>query len=138
MKFKVSPNNTNISSISYLPDQNDAYLKLSSNGNGVDLYGYSSDLYDFQSTVQTLCSVLSVLSLLMMFAGLCIPVGKLIILEALAVVQLTYFSILMFEKIPPTFIGFKALMISNGYNDQNIFFKKNPTSLSVYRLLGLQ
>jgi hypothetical protein len=53
------------------------------------------------------------------FIGLCVPAGKLIVIEALAVVQLTFFSVLQFDKIPPTFIGFKNLIYSSGYNDPN-------------------
>jgi hypothetical protein len=57
----------------------------------------------------------------MAFFGFFMPFGKLIILESLAVIQISYFGIMQFEKIPPTFIGLKNLIYSNGYNDQNFF-----------------
>lgn len=38
----------------------------------------------------------------------------------MAVVQISYFSIFQLEKIPPTFIGLKNLIYSNGYNSQNL------------------
>jgi hypothetical protein len=57
----------------------------------------------------------------MAFVGMFLPFGKLIILEALAVVQISFFTILQFEKIPPTFVGLKNLLFSNGFNDPNMF-----------------
>jgi hypothetical protein len=73
-----------------------------------------------------------------MLLGLFGPGGKLIVVEALAVIQITYFSILQFQKIPPTFIGFKALIFSNGYNIPNLIPDNNAqNSQSVYRLMGL-
>jgi len=58
------------------------------------LYDYPSDTYETQSFLQTLSTVVGILSLLLALLGLCIPAGKLIILEALAVIQLGYFSLL--------------------------------------------
>lgn len=52
--------------------------------------------------------------------GFLFPIGKLIVLECLAVIQLSFFSILQFDKIAPTFIGLKRLIVSSGYNDPNI------------------
>lgn len=61
------------------------------------------------------------MAVVLAFVGLFIPSGKLIIVEALAVIQISYFSILQFSKIPPTYVGLKNLIISNGFNDQELF-----------------
>ena len=60
-------------------------------------------------------------SLGLLLIGLCAPAGKLIILEGLSVVQVTFFSIIMFNKIPPSYLGFKGLILANGINDPNLF-----------------
>jgi hypothetical protein len=73
-----------------------------------------------------------------MFIGFCLPAGKLVIVEGLAVLQVSYFSILMFNKIPPSYIGFKNLLFTNGYNDPNLIPSPNPSNqMSTYDLLGL-
>jgi NADH:ubiquinone oxidoreductase subunit 6 (subunit J) len=54
------------------------------------------------------------------------------------VIQLSYFSILQFSKIPPTFIGFRNLILANGYND--IPLLKSSSSINnqaVYTLIGV-
>ena len=61
-------------------------------------------------------SAIGYLALAFTFLGLLSPVGKLIVVEALIVIQLSFFSILQFQKFPVTFIGLKNLIFSNGYN----------------------
>ena len=60
------------------------------------------------------------LALFMAFIGFFMPFGKLIIVEALAVIQISFFAILQFKSIPPSYFGLKNLIYSNGYNDQNL------------------
>jgi hypothetical protein len=64
---------------------------------------------------------LGYIAMIFAFLGLLCPVGKIIVEEALVVIQLSFFSILQFKKIPPTFIGFRNLIFSNGYNDPILF-----------------
>ena len=139
LRFNVSPNNTNIPSIGALPAHNNLHLKLSSDKSGVLLLNYTPELYDFQALIQSVSTAIGFLALAMVLLGLCFPVGKLIILEALAVVQISFFSVLQFDKIPPTLIGFKGLIISNGYNDPNILSSSanQLKDANVYRLMGL-
>jgi hypothetical protein len=59
--------------------------------------------------------------MILLYLGFLMPVGKLIILEALAVIQITYFSIQQLKQIPMTFYGFKSLTYSNGYNLQDYY-----------------
>lgn len=70
-----------------------------------------------QKTVYTLSEVLGYTSFVFLLLGLVSPVGKIIVVEALAVIQLGFFTVLQFDKIPPTFIGFKCLLPSSGIND---------------------
>ncbi len=111
---------------------------MSSHNNGVDLFSYSDETYQFQKTVSAMSAVLGYTAMIFAFLGLLCPVGKLIVVEALVVIQLGFFSILQFKKIPPTFIGFKNLIFSNGYNDPNLFnssiVQKDQT---VFKLMGL-
>ena len=73
-----------------------------------------------------------------MFIGFCLPAGKLVIVEGLAVLQVSYFSILMFKKIPPSYVGFKNLIFTNGYNDLNLIPSRDPSNqMSIFDLLGL-
>jgi hypothetical protein len=69
--------------------------------------------------------------------GLIMPIGKPIVIEALAVVQITYFSLIQFKKIPPTFIGLKSLIYSSGYNDQNILSANNYQKPDVFSIIGM-
>lgn len=74
----------------------------------------------------------------MLVLGCCVPSGKIIILEALAVVQISFFSVLQFGKIPPTFVGLKSLGWSSGYNDGGLVaFGGGLVEQSVYKLMGL-
>lgn len=73
-----------------------------------------------QKTIYTLSTVLGYTSFVFMLCGLITPVGKLIVVEALAVIQLGFFTVLQFDKITPTFIGLKNLLPSNGFNDVDI------------------
>jgi hypothetical protein len=66
-------------------------------------------------------SAIGYLALAFTFLGLLSHVGKLIVVEALIVIQLSFFSILQFQKFPVTFIGFQNLIFSNGYNEPNLF-----------------
>lgn len=66
------------------------------------------------------------LALFMAFIGFFMPFGKLIIIEALAVIQISFFGILQFKNIPSSYFGLKNLIYSNGYNDQNLI----PADLS--------
>ena len=98
-------------------------------------------MYDFQNTVNTLGIIAGVIALVMLILGFCVPSGKIIILEGLVVVQMGYFSILQFEKMPPTYIGLKSLGLSNGYNDNNMFSGEAQTRTSssgVYEMMGLK
>jgi len=89
------------------------------------LLNYGSEIYEFQTLIGSASTGVGILALFMLFLGFCVPAGKLVILEALAVVQITFFSILQFEKAPPTFAGFKNLIFSNGYNSPDIFQSGN-------------
>lgn len=88
---------------------------------GVYLYGYDQETYAFQATVSLAAQGIGFMALFMAFASFFMPFGKLIVIEALAVIQISYFGIMQFNKIPPTFLGFKNLIYSNGYNDQDMF-----------------
>jgi hypothetical protein len=138
LKFNTDPSQTTLPSIKNQPAQPTFYKKLSSQYNGVYLYSYSQDTYDFQSLIKNMSMILGYLSILFIILGFIGPAGKLIVVEALAVIQITYFSILQFDKIPPTFIGFKNLILSNGYNDPDIFGQPNSQrNMNVYKLMGL-
>ncbi len=88
--------------------------------------------------IGSVSSAVGILAILLAFLGLCIPSGKLIIVEALAVIQISYFSVLQFQKIPPTYAGLKNLIISNGYNDENLIESSQVSSQNAYKLLGIQ
>ena len=113
-------------------------MKLSSFSNGVDFYSYTDETYQFQKSISTISAFLGYASMIFALLGLMSPVGKLIVVEALVVIQLSFFSILLFRKIPITFIGFRNLIFSNGYNDPNLFespiIQKDQT---IFKLMGL-
>ena len=138
LQFNIQPSSTGVTSITHLTTQNNLHLKIDSDKSGVYLFSYSQDVYSSQNLVSTLSLVVGLMALMMMILGCCVPVGKLIVLECLAVVQLSYFSLMQFKKIPPTFIGLKDLMFSNGYNDASMFGSVSQGVQDVYKLMGMQ
>lgn len=80
--------------------------------------------------------MIGILCILFILAGFIIPSGKIIIIEALAVIQITYFSILHYEKIPTSYIGFKNLIFSSGFNMISSTSSDNRQILNVFQLLG--
>jgi hypothetical protein len=78
-------------------------------------------MYATQATIGNICTGIGLFTLVLAFIGMFAPVGKILIIEAVAVVQISFFSVLQYQKIPPTFVGFKNLILSNGYNNQMIF-----------------
>lgn len=113
-------------------------VRIDSEKTGVFLYGYGEEVYAFQGVVKWVAAGVGFFSLLMAFMGCCVPGGKLILLEALAVVQIGFFSVLQFKKIPPTFVGFQNLVYSNGYNIQGFLSPSGGVSeQNIYKLMGL-
>lgn len=51
-------------------------------------------------------------------------------------VQLAYFSILQFPTLPPTYLSFRSLIISNGFNSPSLF-PSQSNDHSTFTLLGL-
>jgi hypothetical protein len=45
---------------------------------------------------------------------------------------------MQFQKIPPTFVGFKNLIYSNGYNDQEMFASAQKGVQNVFTLMGVK
>ena len=113
-------------------------MKIESKNAAVYLFGYDESMYSAQSVISGLSTFVGALGVLFAFLGLVIPSGKLIIIEALGVIQLSYFSVLQFQKIPPTYIGFKNLIISNGLNDQQFVSESGSTAHNIYKLMGLE
>jgi hypothetical protein len=70
-----------------------------------------------QRMVASAAMVVGVVAMVLAYVGMCVPAGKLIVLEGLAVVQISYFSLFQFSKLPPTFIGLRNLICSNAYNN---------------------
>ena len=137
-QFNIQPSQTGVTSITHLTTQNNLHLKIDSEKSGVYLFSYSQEVYSFQNLISTLSLVVGLMALMMLVLGCCVPVGKLIVLECLAVVQLSYFSLMQFKKIPPTFIGLKNLIFSNGYNDASIFGQVGQGVVQdVYKLMGM-
>lgn len=121
-----------------LSTQTDLLMKLNSQSNGFYLYDYPPATYKTQSVIETLSRIVGILSLILAFLGFIVPAGKLIVLEMLAVVQIGYFSLLEFEKIPPTFVGLKSLHMSNGYNDLNLFSSESRLPQDIFRIMGFE
>ena len=138
LKFNIRPDQTNFTALRDLSSQTDLLMKLNSQSNGFYLYDYPADTYKTQSLIDTLSRIIGVLSLILAFLGFIVPAGKLIVLEMLAVIQIAYFSLLEFEKIPPTFVGLKSLHMSNGYNDLNMFSSESRLPQDIFRIMGFE
>ncbi len=114
------------------------FISLLSDKTAVYLYGYDQSIYDFQAIVSSIAQAIGFLALFMAFISFFMPFGKLIVIEALAVIQISFFTIMQFKKIPPTFVGFKNLIYSNGYNDQNMFAESRSNGIqNIFALMGL-
>jgi hypothetical protein len=116
----------------------DIYTKLNSGKAGIGFYNYNQEIYQFEEPVNALSTVIGMIALALLLIGLCFQAGKLIIVEGLAVLQVSYFSLLMFKKMPPSYLGFKNLVFTNGYNDPNICSSDDSADdMSIYDILGL-
>lgn len=137
LKFDINPGLTDIEAIRDLNKKTDLLVRLQSvNGQGEMLYAYSDEQYAWKAMLEKVSLVVGMLALIMLVLGFCLPIGKLIIIESLAVVQLAYFSVFQFTHIPPTFIPIKNLIYSNGFNEVGIVGGSGLERLSVERLMG--
>lgn len=66
-------------------------------------------------------------ALVFMLVGFMMPVGKLIVVECLAVVQVGFFSVLQLEIVPVTYYDLKYLVYSTGYFDMSTIVTTNET-----------
>lgn len=140
LTFNIDPTLTSLTAIQGLDVQSNLMIKISSEDSPVYLFDYTEETYDFQNLVSSVCTGVGFMAFAMVLAGFFVPSGKLIMLEGLAVTQIAYFSVLQFQKIPPTFIGLKNLIFSNGYNNGSLMLGSSSPSKnqSLYKLLGLQ
>jgi hypothetical protein len=139
LQFNLQTDQTNLASIGHMTSQNSLFLRLSSQGSGMYFYNYDEQTYAFQSLLASISSAVGFLALLMMVLGCLVPAGKLIMLEALAVVQISFFTLMQFKKIPPTYYGLKSLIYSNGYNNPNILSTSQSIVFqSTFEILGIK
>jgi hypothetical protein len=103
----------------------------------VYFYNYGEDIYSFQGILKVLSKIVGLASLFFAILGYFMPIGKPIVIESLSVVQIAYFSVIQFKKIPPTFIGLENLIYSNGYKDSNILSANNYQNSDVFNLIGM-
>lgn len=136
--FNVVPSQTGLSALQNTPIQNNVLIPLNSTGNGFYMYDYPPSAYETQSLVHTLSEVVGLISLLFAVLGFLIPSGKLIVLEALAVIQVGYFSLLEFDKIPPTFAGLQSLNPCNGFNDLGLLASQSQLKQNIFKIIGLK
>jgi hypothetical protein len=138
LKFNLQTDRTGLTALSTVSPKNGLFLRLSSQGSGMYFYNYDEQTYTFQSLLSSISSAVGYLALLMMVLGCLVPAGKLIMLEALAVVQISFFTLMQFKKIPPTYYGLKSLIYSNGYNNTNLLPTVGPTiGQSTYDIFGM-
>jgi hypothetical protein len=140
LTFTIDPTMTSLTAIQGLSIQNNLMVKISSENSPVYLFDYSQETYDFQNLVSEVCSGVGFMAFAMVLIGFFVPAGKLIMLEGLAVTQIAFFSVLQFQKVPPTFVGLKNLIFSNGYNDGSLLNGSSSglKDESIYKLMGLQ
>jgi hypothetical protein len=100
LKFNLQTDRTGLTALSTVSPKNSLFLRLSSQGSGMYFYNYDEQTYAFQSLLASISSAVGYLALLMMVLGCLVPAGKLIMLEALAVVQISFFTLMQFKKNP--------------------------------------
>jgi len=59
---------------------------------------------------------IGIITLIIIYIGCLIPIGKHILTPILSIIQVSYFTLLQYDKLPLTYIGLKHLKYSNGYN----------------------
>jgi uncharacterized Tic20 family protein len=59
---------------------------------------------------------IGIISLIIIYIGCLIPMGKHILTPVLSIIQVSYFTILQYDQLPLTYMGIKNLKYSNGYN----------------------
>lgn len=114
---------TSLSQIAHLPTTANLEIKLNSGHNSpVNLYNYPKDVYEFIGVVEWMGVVVGLIAMGFIIIGCVVPGGKVVLVEALAVVQVAYFSLVLgFDKIPPTYTGLRWLGLGSGFNDWRVW-----------------
>lgn len=100
------------------------------------LYNYSLGTYQFKQAITTIGTMIGILLFIIVFLGMCSPIGKFIIFQALTVVQMTYFGLIQFEHLPITLEGLKYLAFSNGINF-NMFSTGTIIDRNTFSFMGI-
>ena len=82
--------------------------------NNLLLKAYDDNVYALARTFSILSVLVVVLYLILFFLGF--VAGKIYILEAAAVVQSTFLSLIFIKSLPPTMIGLTNIKYIFGYN----------------------
>lgn len=82
--------------------------------NNQKLSYYEDNVYEKAKIIEMLSTIIGYLSLILMIIGLI--VGKLIVIEALAVIQISFMSLITLTNLSPTFSALLPLKLSFGYN----------------------
>lgn len=85
------------------------------------LYNYPPEIYEMkrQGYIKKFSQYVGFGSLTFLLIGFLSPIGKLIIMECLAVIQISFFSLMQLDLMPITYEELKYLIYSSGYFDLN-------------------
>ncbi len=83
----------------------DYSINIDSKDNAIAFYNYDNTMYSpiERYPVKVMSQTIGYVALSMMVIGLFFPIGKLIVIECLAVIQLGYFSVIQLVKISPNY-----------------------------------
>ena len=112
LTIEVDPSKSGFTSLSRSQTSSKQIIINSDDNQGV--YFYEPSVYELANTISLLCVVTCALAWLMMILGL--YSGKVIGVEMMGVVQLSYFSLLSLTDMNPCISALSSLKWINGYN----------------------
>ncbi len=137
--ISIAPSNTNILELVHLPSF--SYTARLHSGSSMNkFYNYPQKVYDMKSKgcLKLFCQYVGFGSLVFLLIGFVSPVGKLLVVECLAVIQVSFFSIMQLDLVPFTYDDLKYLIYSTGYYDFSGLLPSNSIQQeTIYQMLGL-
>lgn len=122
MDIKIDPTRANVRALSRASPSTTSLVVTPDDNEGA--FFYDSSVYKMASIISTVCTGISALAAV--FYVLALISGKMIGVEMMAVVQISFFSLVTLSQLNPCFAALSSLKLVNGYNSLNSNHLKDP------------
>lgn len=113
--IRIDPSKANIPALSRAAPTTTNLIVTPDDNEGA--YFYDNSTYKMAGIISTLCTAISAMAGLFFLVGLIS--GKMVGVEMMAVVQISFFSLVTLSQLNPCFAALSSLKLVNGYNSLN-------------------